>query len=144
MTARELIRAIPDFYSRQTGRCEELGVDAHAFPVSHVAIRTSTWNEYVVLRGSSEQISIANVENVWNGRPISRLRLAEPIPVPNGHEATLIELIPPPHQRVYPMGWEHVGYVVGDDAGHWATRHSDALTGRQYQSPFCRPYYIHF
>jgi hypothetical protein len=43
----------------------------------------------------------ANAENVWNGRPISKIVLAEPLEVLDGTPVSLIELIPPVHQRVY-------------------------------------------
>ena len=39
---------------------------------------------------------------------------AEPLEVLDGKVVPLIELIPPVHQRVYKMGLEHLGIVVGD------------------------------
>src|SRR5438445_10313507 len=44
------------------------------------------------------------MKNVWNGRPISLIVLAEPLDVLHGIPVSLIELIPPVHQRVYRMG----------------------------------------
>ena len=57
---------------------------------------------------------MANVENIWNGRPISKILLREPLEVEPHVTVDLIELLPPPHQRTYKMGLEHVGVVVGD------------------------------
>src|SRR5881628_3559130 len=103
------------FYRRQVERCSELGIDAGALPVSHLAVRTRTWREYLVLRDEFEEQSVANLENVWNGRPISKLLLADPLQLSESASVELVELIPPFHQRVYRMGLEHVGFVVGAD-----------------------------
>ena len=60
------------------------------------------------------QVEVAtNSENVWNGRPISLIVLAEPLDVLDGTPVSRIELIPPVHQRVYLMGLEHLGVIVG-------------------------------
>ena len=64
-------------------RWSELGIDAGALPVSHLAVRTRTWREYLVLRDELEERSVANLENVWNGRPISKLLLADPCGSPS-------------------------------------------------------------
>lgn len=65
--------------------------------------------------------------------------LAEPIPV-GRHTVELVELIPPFHQRVYAMGLEHIGFVVGDLEAFIDT-HIDVLTGRQFQTRSCTPAY---
>lgn len=128
------------FYTQQCDRLDALGIDARPLDVSHVAIRTPTWQSYVALRTGLESLATANLENVWNGRPISKIVLADPIPV--GDQAVeLIELIPPFHQRVYAMGLEHVGLVVGAGLEDFVARHVDVLTGRQFQTPSCRPAY---
>src|SRR3989442_3756245 len=121
-------------YSRQVERCSELGIDAGALPVSHLAVRTRTWREYLVLRDEFEGGSVANLENVWNGRPISKLLLADPLQLSESASVELVELIPPFHQRVYRMGLEHVGFVVGADLDDFSRRHRAALTGQQFHS----------
>ena len=56
------------------------------------------------------QVEVAtNSENVWNGRPISLIVLAEPLDVLDATPVSRIELIPPVHQRVYRMGLERLG-----------------------------------
>ena len=50
-----------------------------------------------------ERHATANDENVWNGRPISLIALAEPLRVLDDTLIPRIELIPPVHQRVYKM-----------------------------------------
>lgn len=145
MDADELLAEIPAFYHRQAQRCAELGLDVAGFGSSHVAIRTRTWRDYVTLRDQIEPRCTGNLENVWNGRPISKLALAHPIDVGGGADPIpLIELIPPFHQRVYRMGLEHVGLVVGDGVDRWAAERRDRLTGQQFQSPDCNPYYVRF
>lgn len=52
----------------------------------------------------------------------------------------LIELIPPVHQRVYKMGLEHLGVVVGDDRfDAFVETHKPVLTGQQFQGPNSTP-----
>ena len=143
--ATELLRSVPSFLDDQAAKCAGLGLDVDSFAVSHVAIRTRTWNDYIDLRSSFEAQSFANRENVWNRRPISKLLLKSPIRnARTGHEVTLIELIAPFHQRVYKMGLEHVGYVVGPALDPWARAHRNLLTGQQFQSQVCDPYYVLF
>jgi predicted metalloenzyme YecM len=75
---------------------------------------------YVHQRTLLERHARANRENVWNGRPISLIVLAEPLEVLDGTPVSLIELIPPVHQRVYRMGLEHLGVVVGEDVDEFS------------------------
>ena len=56
----------------------------------------------------------------------------------------LIELIPPVHQRVYKMGLEHLGVVVGEEVDAFSRLHRAALTGQQFQSADNEPYYVLF
>lgn len=137
----QLASAAREFYDRQVARCADLGIDASVYPISHLAVRVPTWREYVAARDEMESYATANLENVWNGRPISKILLAEPIEVADGISIPLIELIPPFHQRVYAMGLEHLGFVVGPDHAAFIERHRDALTGQQFQSPVCMPVY---
>ena len=55
-----------------------------------------------------------------------------------------IELIPPVHQRVYRMGLEHLGVVVGEEVDEFSRVHRAALTGQQFQSPDVEPVYVLF
>ncbi len=147
MTANHGAAAIGDvktFFELQAERCADRGIDVSDFPIGHVAHRSRTWREYVATRDELEQIASANVENVWNGRPISKLLLEKPLPVSERHAVDLIELIPPFHQRVYRMGLEHIGFVVGDAFDTFVETHRPVLTGQQFQGPFNTPVYILF
>ena len=139
----DLLRRIPDFYTQQCRRCADLEIDCASLDVSHVAIRTRTWRDYLKLREPLEELATGNLENVWNGRPISKLLLREPIEVGNT-SVSMIELIPPFHLGVYKMGLEHVGLVVGPGIDAFGGQHRGALTGQQFQSSLCAPYYVRF
>ena len=82
---------------------------------------------------------MANRENVWNGRPISLIILREPLQVLGGKAIPMIELIPPVHQRVYKMGMEHLGFVVGETFDAFVETHKPVLTGQQFQGPDSTP-----
>jgi hypothetical protein len=57
----------------------------------------------------------------------------------DGKPVPLIELIPPVHQRVYKMGLEHLGVVVGDGFDEFVEEHKPVLTGQQFQGPNSTP-----
>jgi len=132
------------FYAQQAQRLLGLGIDINGLEVSHLAFRTETIAEYLITRQQLEALCSANVENTWNGRPISKLLLQEPLQLAQNATTSLIELIPPVHQSVYKMGLEHVGIVVGQTFAEFGKQHSHTFTGQQDQGPFCQPYFITF
>lgn len=132
------------FFTLQKSRLAERNIDISNCGISHLAYRTETYGEYLVLRDRIELHCVANIENVWNGRPISKMLLKSALDLGQGFEVSLIELIPPMHQRVYKMGLEHVGVVVGETIDEFGRNHRSNLTGQQFQSPICEPYYILF
>jgi len=141
---QQIIGDYRSFFAMQAQRLAKLGIDIAGLPVSHLALRTESIDEYLRLRDQIEQHCSANVENIWNGRPISKLLLREPLDLGDGFEVTLLELIPPKHQRVYKMGLEHIGIVVGDGIDEFSRVHRAHLTGQQFQSAVCEPVYILF
>jgi predicted metalloenzyme YecM len=132
------------FAATQHERLLARGIDIGPYALSHLAVRVSEWDQYVHLRTLLERHATANAESVWNGRPISMIVLARPLEVLGGKTVSLIELIPPVHQRVYRMGLEHLGVVVGEDVDGFSRDHRAALTGQQFQSADCEPYYVLF
>ena len=120
------------------------GINIAPYALSHLAVRVADWDLYVHPRTLLERSARANSENVWNGRPISLIVLAEPLDVLDGIPVSHIELIPPVHQRVYRMGLEHLGVVVGEDIDDFSRVHRAALTGQQFQSPDVEPVYVLF
>jgi YecM protein len=97
------------------------------------------WDQYLRTRTQLERHARANRENVWNGRPISLILPAAPLEVLDGKVVPMIELIPPVHQRVYKMGLEHLGVVVGDGFDAFVDEHKPVLTGQQFQGPDSTP-----
>jgi predicted metalloenzyme YecM len=135
------------FAAQKRDRLVTRGIDITPYALSHIAYRVPEWDEYVRVRGLLERHAVANRENFWNGRPIS-LILFDQLEVLDGKALPMIELIPPVHQRVYKMGLEHMGIVIGEDAFEEFKRaHRPVLTGQQFQGPtpgLNEPYYILF
>ncbi len=140
----EIIGDYRAFAAMQRDRLAARGIDIAGYPLSHLAVRVADWDLYVHQRTLLERHARTNRENLWNGRPISKILLREPLHVERQVTVDLIELLPPPHQRVYKMGLEHVGVVVGDGVDEFARTHRAALTGQQFQSEDFEPYYILF
>ena len=140
----EIIGDYRAFAAMQRDRLADRGIDIARYPLSHLAVRVADWDLYVHQRTLLERHAQANLEDVWNGRPISLIVLAEPLDVLDGSPVARYELIPPVHQRVYRMGLEHLGVVVGDEFDDFSRRHRAALTGQQFQSPSVDPVYILF
>lgn len=132
------------FAAQQRDRLLTRGIDIAPYELGHLAVRVPEWDQYVHVRTLLERHAIANMENVWNGRPMSMILLAEPLRVLDDREIPLIELIPPVHQRVYKMGMEHFGVVVGEEVDEFSRRHRAALTGQQFQNEWNEPYYVLF
>ena len=93
------------FAAQQRDRLATRGIDIAPFQLSHLAYRVPEWDEYVHVRSLLERHAVANRENVWNGRPISLIVPKQPLEVLDGQPVSLIELIPPVHQRVYRWAW---------------------------------------
>jgi predicted metalloenzyme YecM len=127
------------FVELQQDRLAKRGIDISPYGLSHLAYRVPEWDLYVQVRGILERHAVANRENVWNGRPISLIVPAAPLEVVDGKVVPLIELIPPVHQRVYKMGLEHLGVVVGEAFDAFVETHKPVLTGQQFQGPSSTP-----
>ena len=140
----EIIGDYRAFAAMQRDRLLGRGIDIAPYALSHIAVRVADWDLYVQQRTLLERHAKANVEDVWNGRPISKIVLTEPLEVLDGIPVSRIELIPPVHQRVYRMGLEHLGVVVGEDIDDFSRVHRAALTGQQFQSPSVEPCYVLF
>jgi predicted metalloenzyme YecM len=135
----EIIGDYRAFAGQQRDRLLARGIDIAPYTLSHLAYRVPEWDEYVRVRTRLERHATTNRENVWNGRPISLIVPGEPLEVLDGKTVPLIELIPPVHQRVYKMGLEHLGVVVGDTFDSFVEAHKPVLTGQQFQGPNSTP-----
>ena len=123
------------FAAQQRDRLATRGIDIAPYELSHIAVRVPEHDQYLRFRTQLERHARANRENVWNGRPISLIVLREPLEVLDGKAVPMIELIPPVHQRVYKMGMEHLGVVVGDTFDAFIEANKPVLTGQQFQGP---------
>ena len=132
------------FAAMQRDRLIARGIDIAPYTLSHLAVRVPGWDLYVQQRTLLERHATANLEDVWNGRPISKIVLREPLVVLDGMPVSRIELIPPVHQRVYRMGLEHLGVVIGEEVDAFSREHRAVLTGQQFQSAAVEPYYVLF
>ena len=140
----DIIGDPPAFFTLQLARLNDLQIDISGCEISHLAYRTESYEEYLRTREKIERHCTSNIENVWNGRPISIMQLNEPLTLSEEFEVRVIELIPPIHRRVYKMGMEHLGVVIGDTVDAFSRKHRAALTGQQFQSEECEPYYVTF
>jgi len=77
--AIETLGDYTDFYTLQAQRLQTFAIEIDGLVVSHLAFRTGSLAEYLAVRQKLESICSANVENTWNGRPISKLLLQEPL-----------------------------------------------------------------
>lgn len=148
MAEKRLLRALlgdyKAFFADLRQRIAGIGIDVGGRLVSHIAFRTASCEEYVEVRDALRQFCSREVENNWNGRLINKLLLDEPLVLDEEFQVSLIELIPPPHRREYPMGLEHVGIVIGESFDAFTESYRDILTGRQDQGPYCQPAYVTF
>jgi predicted metalloenzyme YecM len=127
------------FAAQQRDRLLARGIDIASYALSHLAFRVPEWDQYVHARTLLERHATSNLENFWNGRPISLIVLAQPLDVLDGQAVQMIELIPPVHQRVYKMGLEHLGVVVGETFDTFVEAYKPVLTGQQFQGPHSTP-----
>src|SRR3954451_3218665 len=72
------------FAAMQRDRLLARGIDITPYPLSHLAVRVAEWGLYVQQRTLLERHARANLENLWNGRPISLIVLADPLDVLDG------------------------------------------------------------
>ena len=135
----DIIGDYRSFAALQRDRLAARGIDITPYPLSHLAFRVPEWDHYVHVRTLLERHATSNRENFWNGRPISLILPVEPLEVLGGKAVPMIELIPPVHQRVYKMGLEHLGVVVGDTFDTFVDAHKPVLTGQQFQGPNSTP-----
>src|SRR5467141_4423804 len=115
------------FAAMQHERLLARGIDIRPYPLSHLAVRVPDWDQYVHLRTLLERHATANHEDVWNGRPISKILLGNTLRVLDGTPVPLIELIPPVHQRVYRMGLEHLGVAGSVNVNTLSSKHRPAM-----------------
>ena len=144
MRLADLIGDYQGFYRKQMRDLQAARIDIEGCDVSHLAVRVATYPEYLRVRDSLERHSLANVENIWNHRPISKLLLQTPLTLAADTDVSLVELIPPVHRTTSVIGLEHIGVVMGEGLDEFAATNKHQLSGQQYQGQHCEPYFITF
>jgi len=144
MSMKNIIGDYQAFFLVQLRRLSDIQIDISGCELSHLAFRTKNDQEYLHAREEIERHCTSSIENVWNGRPMSIIQLEAPLVLGAGFEVSVIELIPPVHRRVYKMGIEHFGVVIGDSVDEFSRKHRSVLSGQQFQSKECEPYYVTF
>jgi hypothetical protein len=84
-----------EFFSKVVSHLRELNVDVAGLPMSHLGYKAATVEEYAQVRDGLLPLSASIVENVHNGRPISKIILSEPVLLGAGFEVSMMEIMPP-------------------------------------------------
>src|SRR3954468_13955830 len=72
------------FAAQQRDRLLARGIDIAPYALSHLCFRVPEWDQYVHVRTLLDPQATSNLENLWNGRPISLILLPEPLEVLEG------------------------------------------------------------
>src|SRR5262245_34723199 len=126
------------FFGGLISKLMGIGIDVTGFPVSHLCYRVTTLAEYEAKRDGLKDLSRAFVENDFNGRPVSMLLLKSPPVLSEVHAVSLIELPAPREAHTYPLGLEHVGFVVGIELPKFNERFHSVLSGIKDRGPECQ------
>lgn len=90
---------------------EQAKVDVSNLPLDHLCYRLETNQKYNALKSVMCKAGVLLSENVINGRPISVVRLTEPI-IYESRQIHCIELPAPKPGKHQPEGYEHAEFVV--------------------------------
>lgn len=144
MNLSKLIGDYRAFYHEQCNKLAELGIKVDDVPVSHLAFTCESNQEYLALREALENMCLANVENVWNGRPISKILLAKPESLSSQTDFSLLELIPPGDDSDGKSGLDHVGILLADDFDEFTQTHQSVFRKYSTNDSISAPALIRF
>jgi predicted metalloenzyme YecM len=144
MNLHDAIGDYQAFYSNTVRQLNALGINVAGSVISHIAVRSPTVADYEKTRDALRSHCVAEIEEIRNGRPVNKLLLAEPLRLDSEARVSLVELIPTPSGDKYPMGLEHIGFVLGYAYDTFAERHRDTLSGIQEHGAYCRPWFVTF
>jgi len=144
MEIKEIIGEYEAFFVDIFDRLQKLSIDISGYPLSHLGIKIASFEEYEHIRDQIKEHSAGFAENEHNGRPIGVMQLRIPLELPNGFSVDILELMPPKPGSNYPTGLEHLGVVIGAKLEEFGATHQSIITGRQDQSPICKPFFIAF
>ena len=135
----EIIGDCGAFAKQQRDRLATHGIDITSYGLRHLAVPGSRMGPVRPRARTARTPRGRQPRERLEWPPDLLIVPADPLEVLDGKVVPLIELIPPVHQRVYKMGWEHLGIVVGDDFDEFVRVHKPVLTGQQFQGPNSTP-----
>ena len=92
------------------------------YPLDHICYRTGSMVQYADLKNKINQIGELLTESNINGRPIATYKLFEPI-IFKERKIYLVELPSPKPASFYPMGYEHVEFVIDETLENFISRY---------------------
>ncbi len=132
------------FFGKLTDRLEEVGIELKKeYYIDHLCYRTATIDDYKEKKNELLQISEKCLENIVNGRPISKFILKSPI-ILGKSEVCLIELPSPKEGISYKNGFEHFEVVIGNDFDKFRENYKNVLTGEDFRNELNPEVYITF
>ena len=132
------------FFEKIMSNLSSKTINIDNYKISHLGYKAKTLKEYVRVRDGVKKYSSKFIENVHNGRPIAKLILKKPLKLGDNFSTPLIEVMPPKLGKQYPGGLEHLGVVLGENLDQFDEKYQKIITGKQNQSPSCKPSYIRF
>ncbi|WP_197493290.1 VOC family protein [Woeseia oceani] len=144
MKLQEVLGDYQAFYADVVRQLDTRGINITGSPISHIAVRSPSIAAYEKVRDALRPHCVSEVEDIRNGRPVNKLLLAEPLQLGDDARVSLIELIPTLSADKYPMGLEHIGFVLGYAYDTFAERHRDALSGLKEHGAYSRPWFVTF
>ena len=140
----DLIGDYRSFFQDIVLRLTNLSIDVQGLPISHIAYRVETLDEYRRIQDGLIYCSKSWVETQFNGRAISIFELDEPIDLAPGYTCSVIELPAPRAAHTYPDGLEHAAFYMETGFDAFTQQHANLITGYKDRRPYCEPAFIQF
>lgn len=105
--------SLESFLNEVTAETCSLGLLSPLLEIDHVCFRIETLGEYRTIVARMKEYGTIIADSMINGRPITTVKLQEPI-VYSNWKISCIELPCPKTGSHYPRGWEHIEVVIGD------------------------------
>jgi len=111
--------AATSFVAKLLEQAEQRGHPTRDWIIDHVCFRTETWSEYrslvqVISNPTHDLYGTVLSHAEVNGRPITTVRLSEPLHV-GGKWIEAIEIPAPKENQFYKSGYEHIEVLVTHD-----------------------------
>ena len=128
MDLTKIIGDYPLFVSTLLTCLDKAGIKYDGFQIDHLCYRTETQEGYEMMKDNLRAVSSGFLENIHNGRQISKFLLKDPLSV-RGYKIPLIELPAPKAGRFYESGLDHFEMAVGEGFADFAEKYRNLWTG---------------